>query len=150
MPEYSHEQNLRLAQQMLDQQGQINNLTKERDSLGREADRLRRDWVAMRERVEAAETVIAQVREVQSFAEKVIETSGPGPASAVQAVVDRLRTALGQPDGEHTYLSTGCLHGDHDYCKSMTGLNGAKRPASCKKCGAACICGCHTTTKEPQ
>lgn len=43
----------------------------------------------------------------------------------------------------HVYLSTGCLHGDHDYCQSMTGLNGAKRPASCKKCGAKCICGCH-------
>ncbi|MCX4809025.1 hypothetical protein OG601_47170 [Streptomyces sp. NBC_01239] len=48
----------------------------------------------------------------------------------------------------HIYLSTGCLHGDHAYCQSMTGLNGAKRPASCKKCGAACICPCHTT-KEP-
>lgn len=45
--------------------------------------------------------------------------------------------------GVHVYLSTGCLHGDHDYCKSMTGLNGAKRPASCKKCGAKCICSCH-------
>lgn len=44
---------------------------------------------------------------------------------------------------EHVYLSTGCLHGDHDYCKSMTGLNGAKRPGECKKCAAKCICGCH-------
>ncbi len=45
--------------------------------------------------------------------------------------------------GAHIYLSTGCLHGDHAYCQSMTGLNGAKRPASCKKCGAGCICPCH-------
>jgi hypothetical protein len=45
--------------------------------------------------------------------------------------------------GAHVYLSTGCLHGDHDYCKSMTGLNGAKRPGSCKHCGAKCICNCH-------
>jgi len=45
--------------------------------------------------------------------------------------------------GAHVYLSTGCLHGDHDYCKSMTGLNGAKRPGECKKCAAKCICGCH-------
>lgn len=36
MPEYSHEQNLRLAQQMLDQQGQINDLTEERDGAYRE------------------------------------------------------------------------------------------------------------------
>lgn len=36
MPEYSHEQNLRLAQKMLDQQGQINDLTKERDGAYRE------------------------------------------------------------------------------------------------------------------
>lgn len=36
MPEYSHEQNLRLAQKMLDQQGQIEVLTKERDGAYRE------------------------------------------------------------------------------------------------------------------
>ncbi len=54
---------------------------------------------------------------------------------------------LGEPDDgaprPHVYLSTGCWHGDHAYCQSMTGLNGAKRPASCKKCGARCICPCH-------
>jgi hypothetical protein len=50
--------------------------------------------------------------------------------------------------GVHRYLSTGCYHGDHAYCQSMTGLNGAKRPASCKFCQAACQCECHTTTKE--
>lgn len=49
---------------------------------------------------------------------------------------------------EHTYLSTGCFHGDHAYCQSMTGLNGAKRPAVCKFCQASCRCECHTTTKE--
>jgi hypothetical protein len=43
----------------------------------------------------------------------------------------------------HVYLSTGCFHGDHDYCKSMTGLAGSKRPAECKKCGAKCVCPCH-------
>lgn len=36
MPEYSHEQNLRLAQKMLEQQGQITDLTKERDGAYRE------------------------------------------------------------------------------------------------------------------
>lgn len=43
----------------------------------------------------------------------------------------------------HRYLSTGCLHGEHDYCSSMTGLAGAKRPARCKFCDAACVCLCH-------
>ena len=43
----------------------------------------------------------------------------------------------------HIYLSTGCYHGDHAYCQAMTGLNGAKRPASCKFCHAACQCPCH-------
>lgn len=45
--------------------------------------------------------------------------------------------------GRHVYLSTGCLHDDHDYCQSMTGLNGAKRPGECKHCAARCICRCH-------
>ncbi|MDX2846438.1 hypothetical protein PV377_47355 [Streptomyces ipomoeae] len=44
----------------------------------------------------------------------------------------------------HVYLSTGCFHGDHAYCKNMTGLNGAKRPGECKHCGTKCICECHT------
>lgn len=46
----------------------------------------------------------------------------------------------------HTYLSTGCHHGDHAYCQAMTGLNGAKRPGSCKHCGAKCQCPCHSET----
>lgn len=44
---------------------------------------------------------------------------------------------------EHTYLSTACYHGDHDYCNSMTGYNGAKRPGQCKFCEAKCVCTCH-------
>ncbi|MGW5408993.1 hypothetical protein [Streptomyces spiralis] len=61
----------------------------------------------------------------------------PGPATA---------------DTPHVYLSTGCLHGDltlpdgrtgHQYCQSETGKTGTKKPASCKVCGAPCICGCH-------
>ncbi len=34
------------------------------------------------------------VRDAVAFAERVVATSGPGPASAVQAVIDRLRAAL--------------------------------------------------------
>ena len=52
-------------------------------------------------------------------------------------------TVCPAPVDDHVYLSTGCIHGDHDYCKSMTGLNGAKRPESCKGCGSRCICVCH-------
>ncbi|MFD7868029.1 hypothetical protein [Streptomyces sp. NPDC059783] len=43
----------------------------------------------------------------------------------------------------HVYLSTGCLHGQHGYCQSMTGQQGRKRPAECKFCQARCICPCH-------
>jgi hypothetical protein len=60
---------------------------------------------------------------------------------------------------EHVYLSTGCYHDDlvlpdgrtgHQYCEDMTGLNGAKRPASCKHCGAKCQCPHHTDQPEEQ
>jgi hypothetical protein len=43
----------------------------------------------------------------------------------------------------HTYLSTGCLHGDHGYCQSNTGAAGTKTPAQCKFCAAPCCCDCH-------
>jgi hypothetical protein len=46
-------------------------------------------------------------------------------------------------DGEHEYLSTGCLHGEHGYCQGDTGAAGAKIPAVCKFCQAPCICVCH-------
>lgn len=49
----------------------------------------------------------------------------------------------------HIYLSTGCYHNDHAYCQAMTGLAGAKRPASCKFCHAACQCPCHEQTEPP-
>ncbi|MCA1222447.1 hypothetical protein [Streptomyces sp. 8L] len=52
------------------------------------------------------------------------------------------------PTVPHAYLSTGCLHGHHDYCQSHTGLSGAKKPSQCKFCGAACTCPCHTDTPE--
>lgn len=46
--------------------------------------------------------------------------------------------------GEHSYLSTACLHGEHDYCKSPVGATGnTKRPAECKFCSAPCRCTCH-------
>lgn len=78
---------------------------------------------------------------------------GYGPPLPIEAAaVDRWRAALDeeQPErGVHIYLSTGCWHGDHAYCQAMTGLNGAKRPASCKKRGARCICLCHQQAAPP-
>lgn len=44
---------------------------------------------------------------------------------------------------EHVYLSTSCHHGDHEYCRSNTGMCGQKTPGVCKFCQAPCICACH-------
>lgn len=43
----------------------------------------------------------------------------------------------------HDYLSTGCLHGRHDYCKGQVGQAGLKTPGQCKFCDARCTCACH-------
>lgn len=43
----------------------------------------------------------------------------------------------------HIYLSTACLHGEHEYCQAARGLFGIKQPATCKWCTAPCICHCH-------
>jgi hypothetical protein len=57
-----------------------------------------------------------------------------------------LRAAARQAvTGRHVYLSTGCLAGQHDYCRSMTGMQGQKRPARAKFSDAPCICRCHRT-----
>lgn len=53
------------------------------------------------------------------------------------------RIALREGSEGHTYLSTGCLHGNHGYCQGTTGANGAKKPAECKFCAARCVCECH-------
>lgn len=49
---------------------------------------------------------------------------------------------------EHEYFSTGCLHGEHSYCQSMTGFAGTKRPGKCKFCDAQCRCECHAMRPE--
>ncbi|MEU6663977.1 hypothetical protein [Streptomyces sp. NPDC046821] len=56
----------------------------------------------------------------------------------------RLRQPAGTGQRQaHEYLSTGCLHGEHAYCQSMTGYQGEKRPGRCKFCDAQCSCSCH-------
>jgi hypothetical protein len=55
-----------------------------------------------------------------------------------------LRAAIRQAaTGRHVYLSTGCLAGEHGYCASMTGMQGAKRGGLAKFTNAACVCPCH-------
>lgn len=58
--------------------------------------------------------------------------------------VERLIAAssLGTPaDGEHVYLSTACLHGQHEHCRSAVAADGGrKKPGTCKFCGAVCVC----------
>lgn len=49
---------------------------------------------------------------------------------------------------KHVYLSTGCFHGEHEYCQSKTGLKGQKKPASCKFCCAGCVCWCHENREK--
>ncbi|MCU1612607.1 MAG: hypothetical protein JWO98_147 [Frankiales bacterium] len=73
----------------------------ERDSLGREADRLRKDWVQMRTRAEQAEATIARVREVGPDLEVAATAIGLAePArEAMRAASRRIRTAL---DGTQT------------------------------------------------
>lgn len=56
-------------------------------------------------------------------------------------------TLAGLVTGRHLYLSTGCLHGDHDYCAGRAGTAGVKRPAECKFCRAGCRCRCHRGRK---
>lgn len=101
---------------------------------------------------ERAEKAEAALREVLAAAdapthchEHPTTWDGGGPCAyctalaSARAVLDRPRTE----SSVHVYLSTGCYHGDHAYCQSMTGLAGAKRPGECKKCAAKCICLCH-------
>ncbi len=52
--------------------------------------------------------------------------------------------AVLQDPGRHRYLSTGCLHGDHDHCNCAWTRDGQpKTPGVCKFCAAPCECGCH-------
>ena len=45
------------------------------------------------------------------------------------------------------YLSSGCFHGKHEYCKNSEGQAGPKAPARCKWCPAVCRC---TTCNHPK
>lgn len=51
--------------------------------------------------------------------------------------------------GRHRYLSTGCLHDDHDHCRStVNATGGGKVPGTCKFCSAVCVCWCHREASD--
>ncbi|MGK5730210.1 hypothetical protein [Streptomyces sp. URMC 124] len=81
----------------------------------------------------------------QAAAEHLADNLPDDPAeraSSLGAII-RPHVASPKPASGHQYLSTGCLHDEHGYCQSNTGLGGAKVPAKCKWCAAQCICPCH-------
>jgi hypothetical protein len=52
--------------------------------------------------------------------------------------------------GRHHYVSTACLDGVEGYCGAMTGMQGVKRPSTCKFCDAACeICAVTPSADAP-
>jgi hypothetical protein len=59
-------------------------------------------------------------------------------------LADTLRAATSGPDGTHLYLSTSCVHGVHEHCRSAVNVDGGpKAPGTCKHCPARCVCPCH-------
>lgn len=45
------------------------------------------------------------------------------------------------PPTIHDYISTSCLHGDHEHCRSaVNAAGGEKTPGTCKHCKAVCRC----------
>ena len=66
-------------------------------------------------------------------------TAEPSPGR----IADVLAALALSRQGQHRYLSTACLHGEHDYCRSAQGQAGTKTPGTCKFCPAQCVCDCH-------
>lgn len=86
---------------------------------------------------------VVQVPEGSSWG----HTGKPVDPELIRRVAGLNWEILGQA-GDHRYLSTGCLHGEHEYCQSNTGAAGTKTPAQCKFCKAPCICPCHEPSDE--
>jgi hypothetical protein len=75
------------------------------------------------------------------LADAILAGLGNAPAAVIGGLVCG-------PDGHRSYLSTSCLHEEHEYCRGEAGSMGTKVPAECKFCQAACICLCHQATGE--
>lgn len=82
-----------------------------------------------------AEQAEAAIERVESYAHELRYEDAMGLLAALDGPAT--------DPAKHTYLSTGCLHGEHGYCQAHTGLSGAKTPAVCKWCKAPCQCPCH-------
>lgn len=42
------------------------------------------------------------------------------------------------------YLSTACLHDEHEHCNSSVAIDGGpKQAGKCKFCESRCVCPCH-------
>lgn len=100
--------------------------------------------------LEAANALDKKAKDLTSefYNRNVLHEDGPFATVATwKCAADLLRRMAdqAQQDG-HVYLSTSCLHGEHGYCQSHTGLSGAKKPSRCKFCEAPCVCDCHQTT----
>jgi hypothetical protein len=51
--------------------------------------------------------------------------------------LDKLLRATALHGDEHRYLSTYCLHDNHDACRLR-----------CKTCDASCVCDCHRGRRD--
>lgn len=91
------------------------------------------------QRRDDAEAALARVREY-------VETSDDDGIRTRETVL-RIFDEGAEDQPGHVYLSTGCLHGEHDYCQKHTGLSGVKTPAVCKFCKSPCVCSCHREAK---
>jgi hypothetical protein len=70
-------------------------------------------------------------------------------ASVRQRLLIKMQQVVAHEGGEHIYLSTACLHGQHGYCKAdTTGTGGPKIAARCKFCPSECVCDCHEEETE--
>ncbi|MFD4258193.1 hypothetical protein ACFWR9_11320 [Streptomyces sp. NPDC058534] len=113
----------------------------------------RDDTIPVADHLEAASRAQQEIERLRGVAGRAYlladrwEAAHGSATFLVRAAGVELREALdGAGPTTHTYRSTGCLHGEHDYCKASVGRAGAKAPASCKFCAAPCICACH---REP-
>jgi hypothetical protein len=94
-------------------------------------------------------------RQLAAGGESVVDPAAPpvhlvtwtGPANNAEqcprTTPDNSVASSDAADIAHVYLSTGCLHGQHDYCSNVDGIAGLKKPAQCKFCTAPCHCPCH-------
>lgn len=96
-------------------------------------------WVQARARkISVADCDAIAIAAITAFAERVLSWAAQNQGG----VHNRDDT------GEHVYLSTSCLHGEHDYCQApLVDADRRKVPATCKFCSTPCVCECHR--KEP-